>query len=197
MRAAPMHAGLFITLSLTCSCSRRPAPEAKTPAPEPVRITQFYASPPNPAVGERSMLCYGTENAASVQLDPPEDRVWPSPSRCIEVFPKKSVTYTLTASRGEEKVSQSLTIAPGPLRPELVKVDIPAKVVPKGTSVSVCYQAKNATKVTVTPGTWLTTESPRQGCIQHVMQETTTFKVRVLDKDGTIADGEDVEIQVQ
>lgn len=195
----PKRAVWFVALSIACSCSQEPPRETKTPAtaPEPVRITQFYASPPNPAIGERSMLCYGTENATSVQLDPPADRVWPSPSRCIELFPSKSVTYTLTATRGEEKVSQSVTISAGPPRPELIKVDIPAKVVPKGTSVSVCYQAKNAAKVTVTPGTWMTTESPRQGCVQQVMQETTTFKVRVLDKDGTIADGEDVEIVVQ
>ena len=143
------------------------------------------------------MLCYGTENATTVRLEPPVDRVWPSPSRCIEIFPKKAVTYTLTAERGLEKVSRSVTISPGPPRPELISVTISAKVVDKGTPASVCYKAKNAVKVTITPGIWLTPQSPELGCVKQVMQETTTFKVRVLDSAGTIVDGEDVEIAVQ
>lgn len=158
----------------------------------------FYASPPNPARGERSLVCYGTQNATAVRMDPPGPEVWPSPSRCLEVAPKQSTTYTITAERGAERVSRSLTITPGPPRAEIVEVRIDAREVPRGTPMTVCYTARNAASVTVTPGTWfLVSPTPERGCVRHVIQEATTFQVRARNAAGEIVDGEDVEVRVK
>jgi hypothetical protein len=73
-------------------------------------IQSFYG---NSAIrrGQSAQLCYGVANAKKVTLDPPSLPVWPSYSRCIDVSPTKTTTYTLTASDDAgHSASQSFTI---------------------------------------------------------------------------------------
>lgn len=74
-------------------------------------ILNFYAAPGAVRRGDSFLLCYGISNAASVKLDPPAGNVWPSLNRCFSVTPKKTETYTLTAtdSAGKTKTA-SLTV---------------------------------------------------------------------------------------
>jgi len=59
-------------------------------------IQNFYASPGAIRRGETVQLCYGVANAKIVKLEPQSNPVWPSYSRCVDVTPTKSTTYTLT-----------------------------------------------------------------------------------------------------
>jgi hypothetical protein len=59
-------------------------------------IQNFYASPGEIRRGETVQLCYGVANAKTVKLEPQSNPVWPSYSRCVDVTPTKSTTYTLT-----------------------------------------------------------------------------------------------------
>jgi hypothetical protein len=59
-------------------------------------IQSFYASAKEIHRGESLQLCYGVANAKTVKLEPQENPVWPSYSRCVDVSPKKTTTYTLT-----------------------------------------------------------------------------------------------------
>jgi hypothetical protein len=59
-------------------------------------IQSFYASPGAVHRGESVQLCYGVANAKTVKLEPQPNPVWPSYSRCVDVTPKKTTTYTLT-----------------------------------------------------------------------------------------------------
>ena len=59
-------------------------------------IQSFYASPGETRRGGTVQLCYGVANAKTVQLEPQSSPVWPSYSRCVDVTPKKTTTYTLT-----------------------------------------------------------------------------------------------------
>jgi hypothetical protein len=59
-------------------------------------IQMFYASPGVIRRGESTRLCYGVSNAKTVKLEPQSNPVWPSHSRCVEVAPAKTTTYTLT-----------------------------------------------------------------------------------------------------
>jgi len=59
-------------------------------------IQMFYASPGAIHRGESTQLCYGVANAKTVKLEPQSNPVWPSYSRCVEVAPTKTTTYTLT-----------------------------------------------------------------------------------------------------
>jgi hypothetical protein len=70
-------------------------------------ILTFYAIPDSIASGQMTTLCYSVSNAQKVRLDPPEAAVWPSPSRCIHLNPKKTTAYTLTITdaKGQEKAA--------------------------------------------------------------------------------------------
>lgn len=59
-------------------------------------IQSFYASPGAVRRGESVQLCYGVANAKTVKLEPQSNPVWPSYTRCVEVKPVKTTTYTLT-----------------------------------------------------------------------------------------------------
>jgi hypothetical protein len=59
-------------------------------------IQSFYASPGAVRPGESVQLCYGVANAKTVKLEPQPHPVWPSYSRCVDVTPARTTTYTLT-----------------------------------------------------------------------------------------------------
>jgi hypothetical protein len=61
-----------------------------------LKIVQLYA-PAVLAKGATGKLCYGVVNAKTVTLDPPVDQVWPALTRCIEIKPRHTTNYTLTA----------------------------------------------------------------------------------------------------
>jgi hypothetical protein len=61
-------------------------------------IQSFYASPGAVRRGGSVQLCYGVANAKTVTLEPQPNPVWPSYSRCVDVTPKKTTSYTLTVS---------------------------------------------------------------------------------------------------
>lgn len=74
-------------------------------------IRGFYISPPVIRHGESADLCYDVDNAKTVTLDPPVAEVWPSHTRCLQLTPKKTTTYTLTISDASGKsISQSVEL---------------------------------------------------------------------------------------
>jgi len=74
-------------------------------------IQAFYASPGAVHRGESVQLCYGVANAKTVKLEPQDNPVWPSYSRCVDVKPTKTTTYTLTIDDGAgNSKTQSLEV---------------------------------------------------------------------------------------
>jgi hypothetical protein len=74
-------------------------------------IQNFYATPGTIRHGETVQLCYGVANAKTVKLEPQSHPVWPSYSRCVDVTPAKSTTYTLTiADAAGNSKSQTLEV---------------------------------------------------------------------------------------
>jgi hypothetical protein len=61
-------------------------------------ILRFFPYPGEVKRGDSTMLCYGVSNAKSVTLEPQPNAVWPAFDRCISVSPKKTTTYTFTAT---------------------------------------------------------------------------------------------------
>jgi hypothetical protein len=61
-------------------------------------ILEFFPYPGEISRGDSTMLCYGVSNAKSVTLEPQSSAVWPAFERCVSVSPKKTTTYTLTAT---------------------------------------------------------------------------------------------------
>ena len=62
--------------------------------------------------GEKTELCYGVLNATCVKIDPPVgEETKPSYRHCVEVSPKTTTTYTITASDGKgNSKTESLTL---------------------------------------------------------------------------------------
>jgi len=63
-----------------------------------LKMLMFYADPPIVAKGDRTLLCYGVAGAKNVRIEPNVQSLGPSLSRCVEAFPKATMTYTLIAS---------------------------------------------------------------------------------------------------
>jgi hypothetical protein len=74
-------------------------------------IQSFYGTPAAIHKGDTVQLCYGVANAKAVKLEPQDNPVWPSYSRCVDVKPVKTTTYTLTAEDAAgHSVTQTLEI---------------------------------------------------------------------------------------
>jgi len=58
-----------------------------------LKILNFAADTAVTHRGGRVLLCYGVANAVSVKIEP----LKPAVTKCVEAFPKKTTTYTLTA----------------------------------------------------------------------------------------------------
>jgi len=188
----------LLALTILYGCGRNTSEkpvESKGPAPEQVEIPLFYASPSEPPRGEKAMLCYSVSNADQVSLDPPVDRVWPAYSRCIEIKPAGRVTYTLTARRGNQSVSKSVTVTPGPPAVKLLEVTVSGTVVARGQPVTVCFKARNATRVTIHPGGWMKPYDNEVGCSQDMPAKDTTYVVTASGPGGE--DSERVTVKIK
>jgi hypothetical protein len=192
---------LTVLFAMSCACSRgvyspQAAPAAaSSPSADPVRITMFYASPAQPPEDEKTLLCYGVENATAVRLEPPVDRVWPTSTRCLEI-PTRAATYTLTAERGSDRVSQSVTVTPVPPKVKLVEVSINKLEFAPGEKATVCYKARNAVGVAIKPGVWIEPHRPDLGCVSDQPQHSTTYVVTATGVRGE-TDSERVTARVK
>jgi len=74
-------------------------------------IRALYVSPTLIHPGEKAQLCYDVDNAKTVTLDPPAAEVWPSHTRCLDLSPTKTTTYTLTITGANgQSTSQSVKL---------------------------------------------------------------------------------------
>ncbi len=173
-------------LLLCCGCGspEKGRPESKA-APTPVKITQFYASPSLLARGEKTLVCYGVENANDVRIEPEIEPVRPSPNRCLEFRPRRGGTYKLTASGdGGTRAQASLTIvvrepsaktAPQAEAPHLIQTfAASADSVLPGQPVTLCYAAENAESVRLEPAAGVEVRTGRS-CVTVTPQRTTTY----------------------
>lgn len=74
-------------------------------------VRALYVSPAIIHRGESAQLCYDVTNAKTVALDPPVGDVWPSHSRCLNLSPKSTTTYTLSITDAQgNKVTKSVEL---------------------------------------------------------------------------------------
>ncbi len=76
-----------------------------------IKFTTFGADNGVLKRGETTELCYGVVNAKTVKLDPPVEQAKPSYHHCLEIAPKRTTTYTITAEDGKgNSKSESITV---------------------------------------------------------------------------------------
>lgn len=66
-----------------------------------LKIMLFYAMPGVVNRGRGTELCYSVSNATTAKIDQGVGDIRPSVGRCVPIKPKRSTTYTLTASDGQ------------------------------------------------------------------------------------------------
>lgn len=177
----------------------RPANPAAANA---VRITQFYPAAPKIGRGDKTVLCYGVENAKAVRLSPAVEQVWPAVARCFDVVPPHTTTYHLTAedAQGQTTTAEAV-IEVGPPRPKLVDVSISKVEVSPGEMVTLCFKAQNATNYDVggmkpvQAGLGEVIPSPERGCFADRPRETRTYVIKVTGPGGE--DSEKVTVVVK
>ena len=164
--------------------------------PDPAKITQFYATAPKLAAGEKELLCYGVSNATKVWLSPPRQELSAALSRCVEVTPKENTTYTLTAE-GESgpAATSELTVTLGPPHVKIVEVTVSSLTVKPGDAVSLCYQVQFARSVEIAPINFHA-GSRNKGCAMVQPHTTTTYTVSATGPSGD-KDEQPVTVKVQ
>src|SRR5579872_4349242 len=158
-----------------CSQSSPPPqaskPAASQPAEEPLKITQFYASPPEVPRGEKALLCYGVEHAQSVWLSPPRQELSPSPTRCIEIAPEKTTTYTITAQNDRgQSAAQTVTITVGAAKPPKVHIEevtVTSLSIKPGDDVGICYKVQHAQSIRIAPGGYRSGPADHGCTVEH------------------------------
>lgn len=186
-----------VWLAACSNSANHPAPRkaSETPIP-PARITQFYATAPKLPAGEKSLLCYGVENAKAVWLSPPRQELSAALSRCVEVTPEATTKYTLTAAgNAGPPATQELTVTVGPARAHIEDVTVSSLWVKRGGAVSICFHARHAAAVNIAP-LHFRAPNPAEGCAMDNPRKTTTYVVSASGAEGD-RDTEHVTIKVQ
>ena len=187
-----MRAQTFlILLSLTTGCSQKPSiPTKHEPAAAPPKIIQFYASAGEVARGDRVIICYGVENATSVRLEPPVEKLAPSFNRCFHVTPDQPTKYTLTAEgSGGKTVSESFTVsvkgraASAPKEHMIRFFATSSAEIGAGQTSTLCYGVANAKTVSVEPQVQELKLADRS-CFLVKPPQTTTYKLTATAADG-------------
>jgi hypothetical protein len=76
-----------------------------------LKILAFNAEPAATPHGHGFNICYGVVNAKTVRVEPPIGDVYPALSHCLQIAPRKTTEYKLTAEDDAgHSVTQSLTI---------------------------------------------------------------------------------------
>lgn len=189
------HVWLPLAL-LLAACGSTPQQEAKPPQAPP-KITQFYASPAAVPSGDRSLLCYGVEGAASVSLTPEVEAIKPALSRCIEVRPKTTTEYVLSARSpaGQTEARTVVTVDPkAPRSQSAAATPVPPKkiirflvssepAVAPGQQFTVCYGLAAPAAVSLDPP--LAPVSPGdRSCFNTSLTKTTTITLSAKGEDG-------------
>jgi hypothetical protein len=185
-------AAAALAASALVSCSREPVKPA--PAAAAVHILNFYATAPRLPRGEKELLCYGVENAKTVWLEPPRQELSAALSRCVEVEPNETTTYTLTAQDAAGKqATQQVTVTVGWAKAKIVEVQVSSMEIAKGDPVSICWKVQNA-RVKVTP--LIAPKPAMPNCVVDVPGKTTTYTVTATGADGD-EDQEKVTVRVK
>jgi hypothetical protein len=154
--------------------------------PSHARIAHFKADPSYLPTGSAGKLCYGVENATKLDLNPPVEYLLPASERCIDISPKQTTTYTLTAwgaDGGQDKKSSEVRV--GPALPQLSDLIASSTEVKRGASVKICFKVENARAVRAKPGKL----DRRTNCLIDYPRKTTTYKISALGPDRAEDDG--------
>ena len=178
---------ILLLAVLNASCTRAPdVPAKKETAVPPPKILQFYGSAGETAKGAPVTVCYGVENARSVRLEPPVEKLTPSFNRCFQVTPDKQTTYTLTAEGSDGRtVSESFTVTvkgrpAAASNAQMIRFfATSSSEIGAGQTSTLCYGVSNAKSVKVEPAP-MNESRPTTHICRQVFWATIEFSIIVV-----------------
>jgi hypothetical protein len=173
-------AAAIVAVAVTSGCHRTPT--------EKPHITQFKADPVFLPTGLAGKLCYGVEHASRLELTPHVEEILPASERCIDIAPKQTTVYTLTAFGAEASAGQdtkSLEVKVGPPAPRLSDLKASSTRVRRGAQVKVCFKVQNAKSVDGKPGKL----NRKTNCLVDYPRKTTTYRITAHGGDKEVDSG--------
>jgi hypothetical protein len=196
----------LLLVACTTACTDQAARNAASgPIEDGVKITQFYVSPLRIGPGEKALLCYGTESAASAEIVPKVDsEVYPAVSRCVQVAPSRTTSYQLTAvSKGGQRASASVLLQVGgsasgltAAKATFTDLSVTATRIKAGQVVGFCFQATGAVRVEGAPGQFQKGGNPAGDCLTDQPRAATTYRITLRDASGA-SRSETVRVEVE
>jgi hypothetical protein len=193
-----MHRWLGMVILALVGCSEAPKKAVETKAAAPAaRILNFYASPPSIEKGSDALLCYGVEGASWVKLEPDVEKLNPALSRCFQVSPAVTTTYTLSVEGSSQKAEVTVTPAqPKADRKQLIKYFVAAPMeTMAGQKVTLCYGVQDTKAVKITPSSMEHKPSDKI-CFTETVNATTSFKLTAIGEKG-VMQAKTVEVKVK
>src|SRR5271165_1252138 len=78
-----------------------------------LKILNFYPTTGHVRPGEKALICFSVAFAKEVTIEPEIGSIPPSLSRCLEVHPRKTTEYKLTARDAQGQCQQELPVDGG------------------------------------------------------------------------------------
>jgi hypothetical protein len=189
-RTTPALAVILVILSGCGSSGPPPSDKPAQTAPLPPKIANFYAAPAIIENGQPAQLCYSVESTTKLTLDPPVDRVWPALTRCLEIKPSKTTTYTLTAENSAGTKVTATTeakVVAATVKTAAVKIDnvsAPPGTIQPGQGFQFCVHAANAKDWKLSSGQWFAPPESTGGCVTDHPTKTTVYIVTAIGASG-------------
>jgi hypothetical protein len=157
-----------------------------------LRILQFYGAPAPLIEGETAVICYGILNAASARIEPEIGAVSPSLNRCLNIAPRETTRYTMTAEGRDGKTvtaSFELTVKPDPeTHPKILSFTKGRREKAEGRTIyTLCFETRNASVVGIEPRVFHPGPLLR-GCFYAPVARTTTYVLTASDDHGRKAE---------
>lgn len=157
---------------------------AEEPAGTAVKLLQFYASSGEVSKGQHVIVCYGVENARSVEIDPPVQKLKPARNRCFSVTPERTTTFKLLADGLDgSQLSESFTVKVNPAPPAILFLAVSHKEIKRGEPFTLCYGVANASAVRLEPIGW-SLPPVEKNCVRSFPPQTTRFTLVASGADG-------------
>ena len=130
-------------------------------------------------------------------MEPDVEKLNPALSRCFQVKPEVTTTYTLSVEGSSQKTEVKVTPAqPKAERTQLIKYFVAAPMeTMAGQKVTLCYGVQNTKVVKIAPSSMEHKPSDKI-CFTETVNATTVFKLTAIGEKG-VMQAKTVEVKVK
>ena len=158
-------------------------------------ITSFTASPETITAGTSTTLSWATTGATSVSVSP-GTIASVAASGSISLSPSATTTYTLTATNSVGTVTATVTVTVNePTLPAITSFTANPTGVTLGGASTLSWVTSGATTLTITPGTFATTNA--SGSTGVSPEATTTYVLTATNAAGSVTASATVTVSAQ